>query len=186
MRDKTEQIIKAALEVFTKKGFQTATTLEIAKEAEVAEITLYRKFSTKQNLFITVVKTVIEKQFRSQLKKLALEENTEDFLRKIIYDRLEVLSKNSDLVKMLLSESLMGNLAAEINLPTIIFNSLKNALDLHFEKQNKKLDTDLFVRQLGGIFISYIILPNENPFYKLDETSKEELVMKYVKLLLNE
>ncbi|WP_243463089.1 TetR family transcriptional regulator [Mesobacillus boroniphilus] len=34
MRDKTEQILNAAMNVFVKKGLQ-ATTQEIAKEAEV-------------------------------------------------------------------------------------------------------------------------------------------------------
>jgi AcrR family transcriptional regulator len=184
LKDKTEQIIKAALDVFTKKGFQTATTQEIAKEAQVAEITLYRKFSTKQNLFITVVKTVIEKQFNSYVKKLAKEEDTEEFLRQIISNRLEVLSKNSKLVKMLISESLMGNLEEEINLPTIIFSGLKNALDIHFDRVNKKVDTDFCARQLAGIFLSYIILPNEQPFHELDVSSKEKLVNKYVKSIV--
>ncbi|MDF1511180.1 helix-turn-helix domain containing protein [Robertmurraya sp. DFI.2.37] len=54
MRDVTEQIFKGAISVFTKKGFQ-ATTQEVAKEAGVAEVTLYRKFSTKENLFITAM-----------------------------------------------------------------------------------------------------------------------------------
>lgn len=184
MRNKTEQIIKAALDVFTKKGFQMATTQEIAKEADVAEITLYRKFSTKQNLFITVVKSVIEKQFNSQLKKLAKEENTEVLLSKIILNRLEVLSKNTKLVKMLISESLMGNLAEEINLPAIIFSSIKTGLDFHFEIVNKKADTDLIARQLGGIFLSYVILPTEQPFHELNEDAKNRLVKKYVKSIL--
>ncbi|GGM42730.1 hypothetical protein GCM10011351_30840 [Paraliobacillus quinghaiensis] len=186
MRDKTEQIIKAALDVFIKKGFQVATTQEIAKEAEVAEITLYRKFSTKQNLFITAVKTVIEKQFNSHVKKLAKAENTEEFLSGIIYNRLEVLSKNASLVKMLLSESLMGNLAEEINLSTLIFSSLKNGLDIHFDMLNKNVDTAFIARQLGGIFLSFIILPIEQPFHELDESGKEEVVKKYVKSLVIE
>lgn len=184
MRDKTEQIIKAALDVFEKKGFQTATTQEIAREAQVAEVTLFRKFSTKQNLFITVVKTVIEKQFSSHVKKLAKEEDTEGFLSKIIYNRLEVLSKNAGLVKMLLSESLMGNLGEEINLPTIIFSNLKTGLDLHFDLLNKKVDTEFLARQLSGIFLSYIILPIEQPFHELNQNSKEEIVKKYVRSLL--
>lgn len=78
MRDKTEQILTAAAAVFIKKGFQ-ATTQEIAKEAAVTEIKLFRKFSTKQNLFITVMKKVLETQFDSKLMKLAEEENAEFF-----------------------------------------------------------------------------------------------------------
>lgn len=48
MRDKTEQILKAARDVFQQQGFLQTTTQEIAKQAEVAEVTLFRKFSTKK------------------------------------------------------------------------------------------------------------------------------------------
>src|SRR5699024_4265225 len=114
---------KGAISVFIKKGLQ-ATTQEVAKEAGVAEVTLYRRFSTKENLFITVIKNVLEKKFHSQVLEMAKEKDTETFFMNIIEDRLDILSKNDGLVKMLLSESLRGNLRDEINLPEIIFSSL--------------------------------------------------------------
>lgn len=183
MRDKTEQILQAAAAVFIKKGLQ-ATTQEIAKEADVAEITLYRKFNTKQNLFITVIKNILEKQFYSQLLKLAEEENTEEFLKKVIENRLDILSKNAPLVKMLISESLMGNLAEEVNLPAIIFTSLKSGLNHHFGKKDGKTDIELCARQLGGIFLSYIILPNDKPFHLLAPEAKDQLARNYAKTIL--
>src|SRR5690625_233682 len=112
------------MSVFVKKGLQ-ATTQEVAKEAGVAEVTLYRRYSTKENLFITVIKNVLKIKFESRVLNMAKEEDTETFLTEIIEDRLNILSKNEDLVKMLLSESLRGNLTEEINLPKIIFTSLK-------------------------------------------------------------
>ncbi|SDQ95637.1 transcriptional regulator, TetR family [Virgibacillus subterraneus] len=181
MRDKTEQILKAAGTVFIKKGLQ-ATTQEIANEANVAEVTLYRKFSTKQNLFITVIKNVLEKQFGSHVMELAKKNDTEAFLTSVIENRLEVLSKNTDLVKMLISESLRGNLPEEINLPTIIFTSLKKGLDHHFEGEN--VDTDFCTRQLGGVFLSYVALPNDGDFYKLTEEKKHTIAKKHAQSIL--
>ncbi|WP_152526271.1 TetR/AcrR family transcriptional regulator [Thalassobacillus devorans] len=181
LRDKTDQIVKAAVAVFVKKGLQ-ATTQEIAKEADVAEVTLYRKFATKQNLFITVIKHVLENQFNSHVMKLADEGDTEYFFQSIIENRLEVLSKNTPLVKMLISESLMGNLTEEIDLPNIIFTSLKHGLDHHFD--GEYVDTELCARQLGGIFLSHIVLPNEQPFHTLDRMEKDKLVEKYVQSLM--
>ncbi|WP_254901692.1 TetR/AcrR family transcriptional regulator [Thalassobacillus devorans] len=181
LKDKTDQILKAAVAVFIKKGLQ-ATTQEIAKEADVAEVTLYRKFATKQNLFISVIKHVLENQFNSKVMKLADEADTEYFFRKIIENRLEVLSKNTPLVKMLISESLMGNLTEEIDLPKLIFTSLKNGLDHHFAGDN--VDTELCARQLGGIFLSHIVLPNEQPFHHLDEGDKEIVIDKYTRSVM--
>jgi AcrR family transcriptional regulator len=183
MRDKTEQILQAAVKVFIKKGFQ-ASTQEIAEEAEVAEITLFRKFSTKQNLFITVIKNVLEKQFSSKIMKLAEQEDTEEFFVKIMDDRLNMLSKNVSLVRMLISESLKGNLTDEINFPVIIQAHLKKALDHHFDLNKRMVDTALCVRQLAGIFLSHIIIPHDEPYFKLSNEAKEILLNKYMRSLM--
>ncbi len=182
MKDKTGQIIQAAVKVFTNKGLQ-ATTQEIAKEANVAEITLYRKFSTKQNLFMTVIKDVLEKQFNSKVMQLAEQENTEKFLRKIIDNRLNILSENASLIRMLISESLKGNLSEDIDFPAIIYGQLRKALDHHFARANEQADTELCARHLGGIFLSHIILPNGRSYCKLNNEAKKELINKYVKSL---
>lgn len=184
MKDKTEQIMQAAIRVFIRKGLQ-ATTQEIAQEADVAEITLYRKFSTKQNLFVTVIKNTLDKQFNAKLMKLAEQENTEQFFSGIIDNRLMVLSKNAPLVKMLISESLKGNLKDNIDFPEIIHNQLKKALDHHFERVDQKVDTEFCARQIAGIFLSHIILPREKPYNKLNEKEKNAMVQKYVKSLIS-
>src|SRR5699024_12628870 len=105
MRDKTEQIFRGAMNVFIKKGLQ-ATTQEVAQEAGVAEVTLYRRYGTKENLFTPVIKHAWEKKFHSQVLSMAKEKETELFLTNVIEERLEVLSEHGDLVRLLLSESL--------------------------------------------------------------------------------
>ncbi|WP_234031503.1 hypothetical protein [Lentibacillus cibarius] len=109
---------------------------------------------------------------------------TEIFFMRIIEDRLEILSKNHKLVQMLLSESLKGSLPKEINLPEIIFMSLKKGIEYHFKLKNQSVDTDFCARQLGGIFLSYVVLPNEQPFNKLTTQEKKETVRRYAKLVL--
>lgn len=183
MRDVTERIFKGAISVFVKKGLQ-ATTQEIAKEADVAEVTLYRRYSTKENLFITVIKSVLEKKFHSKVFEMSKEKNTELFLTNIIEDRLNILSKNNDLIKMMLSESLRGNLRKEINLPDLIFSSLQKGLDSHFKLKNQSVDTEFYARQLGGIFLSYVVLPNEESFDKLTNEKKKDIARKHAKSII--
>nr|WP_210364765.1 helix-turn-helix domain-containing protein [Bacillus sp. REN3] len=184
MKDKTEQIINAAVKVFIKKGLQ-ATTQEIAREADVAEVTLFRKFATKQNLFVTVIKNALEKQFDSHLFKLAEEKDTEEFLVKIIENRLEILSKNSALIKMLVSESLMGNLPDEVNLPNMIFSSIEKGLSRHFQATGKTADTELLARQLSGIFLSQVVFPAEQPYHQLEEKVKHQQARQYARAVLS-
>lgn len=183
MRDKTEQIFKGAIAVFIKKGLQ-ATTQEVAEKADVAEVTLYRKFSTKENLFVTALKNVLEKKFHSRVMEMAKEDETELFIRKIIENRLEILSKNEQLVKMLISESLRGNLSGKVNLPEIIFTSLKEGLEYHFQYKERKVDIEFCARQLAGIFLSYVTLPGSQPFNKLTKEEKKDIVEKHAKSVL--
>lgn len=180
MRDKTDQIIKAAIKVFVDKGFLQATTQEIAKEANVAEVTLYRKFSTKQNLFQFVIKKVLEDKFQIKLFELVHEKNTEIFFKSILNDRLTIISKNEMLVKLLISESIMGNLPNEINFINLIFKSLKNAIQTHFDHLNKGIDADFYARQLGSILLGYALLPPAKPFHKLNPDEREKLIIKYI------
>lgn len=183
MRDVTERIVQGALKIFIKKGIQ-GTTQEIAKEAGVAEVTLYRRYSTKENLFFTVVKNVLEKKFQSSILQAAKERDTKEFLTTIIQERLEMLTKNQDLIKMLLSESLKGNLSSEINLPEMIFTSLKEGLSAHFSYKNQSVDIDFCTRKIGGILLSYVVLPNGDFFHSLPDRERHELIEKHVQSIL--
>jgi AcrR family transcriptional regulator len=180
LRDKTEQILEAAIKVFVQKGFLQATTQEIAREADVAEVTLYRKFKTKQNLFEFVVTRALEDKFKLKLQKLAEAEDTEVFFRSILIDRLSMISRNETLVKLLISESIMGNLPEQMDFTKLIFTSLKDAVQIHFDRLNQRVDAEFFAKQLGSILLGYAILPIEKPFYKLDSAQQEELINKYV------
>ncbi len=46
-----EQLLKATLKLISEKGYLRATTKEIAQEAGVTEITLFRHFGSKERLF---------------------------------------------------------------------------------------------------------------------------------------
>ncbi|GAE47877.1 TetR/AcrR family transcriptional regulator [Mesobacillus boroniphilus] len=145
---------------------------------------MFRKFTNKQNLFITVIKNVLERQFDSQIAKMAKTEDTEAFLIKIIENRLGTLSRNAPMVKMLISESLMGNLNEEVDLPNMIFSSLEKGLVLHFENIGQKVDTGLIARHLGGIFVGQVVFKNARPFHLLSEEEKITLARKYAQSVI--
>lgn len=52
---KEDVILKVALELFSKHGYSGVSTKQIAKESKVNEITIFRKFETKNNLFQQVI-----------------------------------------------------------------------------------------------------------------------------------
>lgn len=183
MRDKTDQILQAALRVFANKGYKESTTQEIAYEADVAEVTIFRKFKTKQNLFVQTIQSIVISKFDKKLLEYANQSSTEQFMIDIIHDRLTVISKNYVIIKTLVAESLMGNLEDKIDLPKLMFQSLIKALDSHFASKGKAVDTVLLMRMLSGILVSYIAWPPESPYHKQTEDEKIVVAREYVRAL---
>lgn len=54
------QILDAAAHVFSQKGYQNATTKEIAEVADVSEGTLYNYFTSKRDLLIGVARAYVD------------------------------------------------------------------------------------------------------------------------------
>jgi AcrR family transcriptional regulator len=46
-----DRILEAAMDIFSEKGYRTATTREIADRADVNEVTIFRHFTSKEGLF---------------------------------------------------------------------------------------------------------------------------------------
>lgn len=55
MEGTEQRILEAALRIFASEGYTGATTRRIAEEANVAEVTLFRKFHSKENLLREVL-----------------------------------------------------------------------------------------------------------------------------------
>lgn len=185
MRDKTDQILQAALRVFLKKGYLQATTQEIAKDANVAELTLFRKFSTKKNLFLAAIRPVVEQNFNSRIVQLAETADTDEFFKQILEDRLETLSRNAEILNMLIAESIQNHLTAEVDLPKLIFSGLKRAIEEHFFRKNRAVDADRVARLLGGVLLGHLMWPAETPYHLMRPDEKEKLVGRYVKALVS-
>ena len=57
-----QRLLDAAARVFARSGLEGATTREIAREAKVNEVTLFRHFQTKDNLLSEVVRRTFDRQ----------------------------------------------------------------------------------------------------------------------------
>ncbi len=142
MTDKTEQkIMDAALEIFAKNGFKSSTTKAISEKSGFTEMTLFRKFKTKRNLYEMVLNQNVElmlNDFRENVFDNRKFENVRDFLSHFIKKALEVMMKNFDVFYISVNEEnrpmekLMAdtlNFAGEylekhVNNPSIDFKTL--------------------------------------------------------------
>lgn len=119
MTDKTEQkILEAALRVFSEEGFKGATTRVIARESGFSELTLFRKFETKENLFncmLTQNRETILEELDAMLVDKEFE-NNRDFLEVLIKNLASLIENNFEFVHILVynKRKIAGDILMEI------------------------------------------------------------------------
>jgi AcrR family transcriptional regulator len=77
-RDRRQQILDAAAGLFARKGYQGATTREIAEEAGINEALLFRHFPSKENLYWTLIEELCTARGRQQRVRKVLEKGGSD------------------------------------------------------------------------------------------------------------
>lgn len=94
--DKHQKIIKAALKVFAKKGFYNSRVSEIAKEAEVADGTIYLYFKNKDDILISVFESEMKKMINSMKKELDKCKDPIEKVKMFAFQHLNMITENQD------------------------------------------------------------------------------------------
>lgn len=100
-----DNIIRAAYQLFSEKGFDKATTKEIAEHAGVAELTLFRHFKNKHNIFQQVLlqysPALLMEDTLAEIETLPLREG----LHCLTQVLMTHLKKNRNLIRLTLLET---------------------------------------------------------------------------------
>jgi len=143
-----ESIIQAAIEVFSKKGFQTAGISEIAQKAGVADGTIYQYFKNKEDLFfsIPIEKT---KEFRSQIE-LHLEgiSGALNKLRKFVWYFLYFFKTNPEYGRLLMLEMRVNKSFVKTETYDFLKQSVSSVLEIIEEGQKEgviRKDVDIYL-----------------------------------------
>lgn len=101
-----ERILKAARIIFSKNGYHRSTTIKIAKEAGVNEITIFRKFKSKENLLIAVVKNNLNETLDTLDHILCKEKSTDikTCIKDLGITLKEFLDDRIDFILMMINE----------------------------------------------------------------------------------
>ena len=105
------QILDAALKLFSERGFARTSVRDIAQEAGITDAAIYYHFSSKRDLFEALMD---ERGITAALRDL--EEATLDppelgldSFTRIALGALEIMQRNRDFMKVLLSEAISGD-----------------------------------------------------------------------------
>lgn len=99
--DKHERILKAALKVFAEKGFYNTRISEVAKEANVADGTIYLYFKNKDDLLISLFEEEMGKICRSMREEMNKTNDLSEKLRKFAASHLNMNTRNRALAEVI-------------------------------------------------------------------------------------
>jgi AcrR family transcriptional regulator len=178
------RILEGALKSFSKKGYLGATTREIAREAGIAEVTLFRHFPSKEKLFEEVISA---HSFLPTLKGLLpgiSAMSFEEALTLIAVRFLETLNLRKDMIRIMHSE--MQRYPEKIHRIYHAFvDEVRDTLasyfsDLQKEGVLRQFDAALGARAFFGMFLSYFNAEEFLMRKKYRSTDVDETIRQYV------
>ena len=99
--DKYHRIIKAATKIFAQKGFFKAKVSEIAKEASVADGTIYLYFENKDDILISLFEEQMQLVLDNMKDQLAMETNAVKKIEKFAETHLRLIVQNKDMAEII-------------------------------------------------------------------------------------
>jgi AcrR family transcriptional regulator len=183
-----DKILETALKLFSKKGYLGATTKEIAKDAGIAEVTLFRHFPSKERLFGEVLNTY---SFLPILRGLLPEishMSSQKALTVIAKKFLDTLDSRKEMIQIMNSEIR--------RYPEKIYKIYHGFIDemiktlasyfqlMHAKGILREFDTESGARAFLGMFFSYFNAREFHMFKKYRDIDTDKTIREFVNIFL--
>jgi AcrR family transcriptional regulator len=182
-----ERILEAAALVFAEKGYARATTREMATAAGVNEVTLFRHFGNKRNLFNAVIQAFGGRAVTADLEARLTGDYAEDL--RIMGDALlKVLLERGGALRLMLCEASHFPAVREVMAqnPRQLFEMLARYFEQRFERgQVRSLPPHAMARVFAGALFSYSVAQWLFAEVLEPELSGEDLVATLVDIFVN-
>ncbi|MDY6843156.1 MAG: TetR/AcrR family transcriptional regulator [Thermodesulfobacteriota bacterium] len=101
MTDKHQRILQAASKVFAKRGFYNSRVSDIAKEANVADGTIYLYFKNKDDILISLFEDVIRRLVEETTKSMEGIKDPLEKLRHFAITHIDIITKDHELAEVI-------------------------------------------------------------------------------------
>lgn len=174
VRARKEQILNAALAVFSSKGFGQATIADIAEEAGVGVGTIYNYYKDKRDLLISLISQSLLMENLLKILDTFPARGNGELMQSLLQDRLEFGLKNAQKIIFLIFEiqhdpKLRRQYLVQVMAPVI--RRIEDYIRIQSEKGNlRHLDEKIAARVMIGSIIGSIMLYRlelkDSPFKK--------------------
>ena len=190
--DRRNQLLEAALEVFSRKGFEGTTTKEVATAAGVTEAIIFRHFPTKQALYTAVLDHHVEsselQDWLAEIKSWMDQNNDEEVLRSIARVILRSYRTDTRYERVLLFAALEGHelgLAHNRQIVAPIYELLRD----YFARRQREgaveeLHPGAIIGAIGGMAKNHAMM-TQMFGYSTEAASDEEVIQSFVRITMN-
>ncbi len=190
--DRRNQLVEAALEVFSRKGFDGTTTKEVAAAAGVTEAIIFRHFPSKHALYTAVLDHHVEssevQDWLVEIKGWMDQNNDEEVLRSIARAILKSYRRDTRYERVLLFAALEGHelgLAHNRQIVAPIFELLR---DYFARRQREGALADLhpgaIIGAIGGMTKNHAMM-TQMFGYSTGMASDDEVIESFVRITMN-
>ncbi len=196
VEERKSQILSAAAKVFAQKGFERATIADVAKEAGLAEGSIYNYFKNKADLLVSLPHRMMQPTIESVSARMFQVNGTEPaspeaMLTLVAQNVIGTMRKNINLFRILLSAvpSLKPAAREKYMNQTVIYAT--SVLEAYFQEQVERgvfrpdLNVHLATRAFIGMFIPFLILGDVLEIESAKDFDYDELIENNVKIFLN-
>jgi AcrR family transcriptional regulator len=168
LSDKEKRILQSAIKIFSEKGFSGTTTSEIAKDAKVAEGTIFRYFRTKKDILrgilIQAINVVSGNLVMHPVEKILLSSEDKDLriiLKELFFDRMILIDKFFPMARVILTEALFHEDVREAIYENIISKAMLTFKVFHQKMLDRgmireAIDPEALFRSILGNFFIFI------------------------------
>ena len=180
MKNTLSRLLQASERVFSQKGYILATTKEIASEAGLSEMTLFRRFESKQQLFLATIRFALNKTIDKQ-QVVDLKSSLHEFVYGITYQRLTNVSQHLDLFRMLIKETMNHRITAEYDIIVMMKKEMTLMFDEYQHANQTTIESEEITRLITSFVLQHIILDHQIPFHEMQDDQQK----KYINSLFN-
>lgn len=153
------EIMNAAIEIISTKGFRNTSTKEIASRADLAEGTLYNYFKNKDDILMSIAERYVTKKRNLDLNTDV--DSFEEFVVNIYSQNAvkdsEILMKDREILKALLPEFLTDKTLGKLYYERIVLPYLRSIEESLLILQNRGLIGNFDIRVLSRMFYANLI-----------------------------
>jgi len=163
-RDRRQQILDAAQQVFAQKGFEGASIKDLAKAAKISPGLLYWYFKDKTDLLVSLLTERIEAAFGQLPGSVSFDAPPAEFLPQFARFYIGVFEQpmNTALFKVMITNTPSFPPAIR-RIQSVVINRVLNTVQGYFQNQielgrMRPCDTEIVVRTFMGSVVAFLLL----------------------------